>query len=164
MEPFRSANSTVTCLRSPSRASRELRIFSTRWIGVYDSGGRSSEGRGPVSRPGPHQHLAVLVGRHALRVDELGLDILEVLVVEREPALQRAVGHALLAAQQLVYLRQDSSNVIVGPRIRACEHRMPLGMAGRATVSFQPRRTGWAGQVVTTERSKRPEREGDYRG
>ena len=31
---FRSANSTVTCLRSPSRALREVRIFSARWAGM----------------------------------------------------------------------------------------------------------------------------------
>src|SRR3972149_843039 len=34
MEPFRSANSTVTCLRSPSRAVLEVRIFSARCLGV----------------------------------------------------------------------------------------------------------------------------------
>ena len=30
MEPLRSAKSTVTCLRSPSRALRDVRIFSAR--------------------------------------------------------------------------------------------------------------------------------------
>ena len=30
IDPFRSANSTVTCLRSPSSAVREVRIFSAR--------------------------------------------------------------------------------------------------------------------------------------
>jgi hypothetical protein len=34
IEPFRSANSTVTCLRSPSRADLEVRILSARWLGV----------------------------------------------------------------------------------------------------------------------------------
>ena len=34
MEPLRSANSTVTCLRSPSRAPFEVRIFSARCLGV----------------------------------------------------------------------------------------------------------------------------------
>src|SRR2546426_12586061 len=38
MEPLRSANSTVICLRSPSIALREVRIFSARYFGVYDSG------------------------------------------------------------------------------------------------------------------------------
>src|SRR5262249_39731808 len=38
IEPFRSAKSTVTCLRSPSRAALEVRIFSARCLGVYDSG------------------------------------------------------------------------------------------------------------------------------
>src|SRR5262245_32075924 len=38
IEPLRSANSTVTCLRSPSRAALEVRIFSARCLGVYASG------------------------------------------------------------------------------------------------------------------------------
>src|SRR5215470_8016144 len=38
MEPLRSANSTVTCLRSPSSALLEVRIFSARCLGVYASG------------------------------------------------------------------------------------------------------------------------------
>jgi hypothetical protein len=33
-EPFRSAKSTVTCLRSPSSAAFEVRIFSARCFGV----------------------------------------------------------------------------------------------------------------------------------
>jgi hypothetical protein len=35
MEPLRSAKSTVTSLRSPSRALLEVRIFSARCLGVY---------------------------------------------------------------------------------------------------------------------------------
>src|SRR5215510_3755485 len=38
IEPFRSAKSTVTCLRSPSSAALDVRIFSARCLGVYDSG------------------------------------------------------------------------------------------------------------------------------
>src|SRR6266568_3383387 len=38
IEPFTSAKSTVTCLRSPSRAGREVRIFSARCLGVYERG------------------------------------------------------------------------------------------------------------------------------
>src|SRR5712691_10014821 len=41
VEPLMSAKSTVTCLRSPSRAAREARIFSARYVGVYTSGARS---------------------------------------------------------------------------------------------------------------------------
>src|SRR5215831_12837050 len=41
IEPFKSAKRTVTCLRSPSRADFEVRIFSTRCLGVYVSGGPS---------------------------------------------------------------------------------------------------------------------------
>jgi hypothetical protein len=40
IDPFTSAKSTVTCLRSPSRALRLLRIFSARCFGVYERGKR----------------------------------------------------------------------------------------------------------------------------
>ena len=40
VEPAMSANSTVTCLRSPSSAEREVRIRSARCRGVYARGGR----------------------------------------------------------------------------------------------------------------------------
>src|SRR3972149_2021589 len=38
IEPLRSANSTVTSLRSPSNAPLEVRIFSARCCGVYAFG------------------------------------------------------------------------------------------------------------------------------
>src|SRR5262249_34452266 len=38
IEPLRSAKSTVTCLRSPSRAALDVRILSARCLGVYASG------------------------------------------------------------------------------------------------------------------------------
>src|SRR5712691_11024164 len=38
IEPFMSAKSTVTCLRSPSSAALEVRIFSAMCFGVYVAG------------------------------------------------------------------------------------------------------------------------------
>src|SRR5262249_1146992 len=38
VEFTKSQKRTVTCLRSPSRAALEVRIFSARCLGVYDSG------------------------------------------------------------------------------------------------------------------------------
>src|SRR5262249_22456005 len=38
VKPTVSAKSTVTCLRSPSRALRAVRILSARCLGVYDAG------------------------------------------------------------------------------------------------------------------------------
>src|SRR6266850_7872972 len=38
IEPLRSAKRTVTCLRSPSIATLEVRIFSAMCLGVYASG------------------------------------------------------------------------------------------------------------------------------
>ena len=49
VEPTTSANSTVTCLRSPSSAERGRRIFSARCRGVYAWGRRPSR---PLSAAG----------------------------------------------------------------------------------------------------------------
>ena len=38
IEPLTSANSTVTCLRSPSSAAFELMIFWARYLGMLASG------------------------------------------------------------------------------------------------------------------------------
>src|SRR5439155_19040 len=44
IDPFTSAKSTVTCLRSPSSRPRDARIFSARWAGAW---GRRSGGATP---------------------------------------------------------------------------------------------------------------------
>src|SRR5262249_30266707 len=56
IEPLRSANSTVTCLRSPSRVALEVRIFSARCLGVYASGEgeRDAAGVSPAVSGIPH--------------------------------------------------------------------------------------------------------------
>src|SRR5215467_11553190 len=55
IEPLRSAKSTVTCLRSPSRAALEVRILSARCLGVYDSGEANRDWPGDSSATGvPH--------------------------------------------------------------------------------------------------------------
>src|SRR5262245_55811354 len=65
IEPFRSAKRTVTCLRSPSSAAREVRIFSARCRGVYAAGEANGATLGSPGRPGasdsPHfrQNFAV---------------------------------------------------------------------------------------------------------
>src|SRR5262245_1757995 len=56
------------------------------------------------SRP---KHLAILVYGHALGFNEFGFEILDILVVEGEPALECPIGHASLAPEQLAYLGQD---------------------------------------------------------
>ena len=58
-EPFMSANSTVTCLRSPSSVPREVRIFSARCGGVYVSGEAKRTGAGArIGWPQPPQKRA----------------------------------------------------------------------------------------------------------
>src|SRR2546428_10671706 len=53
LEPLRSAKSTVTCFRSPSSATRDVRIFSARWVGVWASGDVSRK-LTPPARRRPH--------------------------------------------------------------------------------------------------------------
>jgi hypothetical protein len=57
----RSAKSTVTCLRSPSRALLEVKIFSARCLGVYVSGeanlGPAAAGEAPKAAPHPPQNF-----------------------------------------------------------------------------------------------------------
>src|SRR5215813_12394428 len=54
IEPLRSAKSTVTCLRSPSSATLEVRIFSARCLGVYVSGERDVVDEIPWISDAPH--------------------------------------------------------------------------------------------------------------
>src|SRR5262245_19083667 len=66
IEPFKSANSTVTCLRSPSSAAREVRIFSARCFGVYSFAeakrgcvaAAAGAGRGASCAPHSEQNFA----------------------------------------------------------------------------------------------------------
>src|SRR5216684_1952160 len=63
IEPLRSAKRTVTCLRSPSRALLEVRIFSARWLGVYACGelnfGSARVVNGTSDLPQPPQNLSL---------------------------------------------------------------------------------------------------------
>src|SRR5262245_50720197 len=54
IEPFMSANNTVTCLRSPSRALLEVRIFSARCFGVYDCGDANLGAAAACTSDAPH--------------------------------------------------------------------------------------------------------------
>src|SRR5438552_18522187 len=57
IEPFTSAKSTVTCLRSPSSALRARRIFSARCRGVYARGSGCPEETSASRRPHSPQNL-----------------------------------------------------------------------------------------------------------
>jgi hypothetical protein len=56
VEPAMSAKSTVTCLRSPSRAEREVRMRSARCLGVYERGACGDAA--PSGRPQESQKRA----------------------------------------------------------------------------------------------------------
>ena len=62
--------------------------------------------------PRPDQHLPRLIPGELLRLDEFGLEILEVVVVEVEAPFERPIGHPPLALQQVEHtgsgLRQTS--------------------------------------------------------
>src|SRR5207237_8645894 len=51
IEPFTSANDTVTSWRSPSSAVRDVRIFSARCLGVEMAGGLAGAGGRPAPQP-----------------------------------------------------------------------------------------------------------------
>src|SRR5215475_3926217 len=55
----------------------------------------------------PDQYFALLVNGEALGVDEFGLEVFEVLIVEPKAAFERPIGHASLALQQVEDLGQD---------------------------------------------------------
>src|SRR4030095_2743868 len=68
MEPLRSAKRTVTCFRSPSRAAFEVRIFSARCFGVYESGAANLD-VGVVRSGAAHWPQNLFSGRLTARQD-----------------------------------------------------------------------------------------------
>src|SRR5262245_23133595 len=66
IDPFTSAKSTVTCLRSPSRAERDARILSARCFAVYERGSkdtRVADGRSEAPCRSPHLRQNLAPGR-----------------------------------------------------------------------------------------------------
>src|SRR5882724_4861962 len=57
--------------------------------------------------PGPDQDFVLLVDGHPLGVNEFGLEILQVLVVEVEAAFERPIGDPSLALEQIAGLGED---------------------------------------------------------
>ena len=116
VESLRSAKSTVTCLRSPSSAGREVRIFSAR-KGL----GCRRGGRGRVSllvRPAASASRLRLTGPDedlppphptARRWPTISSSsqVLQGLIVELKLPLERAIGQAAPLAQQRDHLIQD---------------------------------------------------------
>jgi hypothetical protein len=52
----------------------------------------------------PYQHFTVFVDGQALGLDELGFQVLQVLVVKVEAAFERTIGSPPLALEQLEHL------------------------------------------------------------
>src|SRR5262245_7461723 len=133
MEPLRSAKSTVTCLRSPSRALLEMRIFSARCAGVLLSGEVNREALGrllPLSiwiSAWPHFRQNFAPGRlsspHAVH------------------AASRRAPHSSQNAAPTGFSRWHLGQVIRVFDLRrdlrsdGCGHRSPLGASGQAAVT-----------------------------
>jgi hypothetical protein len=55
----------------------------------------------------PDQHHPILVERQSFRLHDLGLQILQIVVIESKPTLQRPVGHPSFALEEVEDLPQD---------------------------------------------------------
>src|SRR5262245_3375114 len=65
--------------------------------------------RGPGRRwpAGPHKHSTVFIDSEALGLNKFSFQVLDILVVQVKAALERSVGHPILAPEQIEHLRQD---------------------------------------------------------
>ena len=107
-----SANSTVTCLRSPSKALREVRIFSARYggcrlaaLGHGPELGRGGDKGGAVS---PVQtSILPLVPGELVHLDDFVCKNLQQRIVELELHLERSIRHTSATPEHLQCLFQD---------------------------------------------------------
>jgi antitoxin component of MazEF toxin-antitoxin module len=113
------------------------RVGQRRWFRLpHRQGGRG------VSHP--HQHLAVFVAGQTLGVDDLGLEILEVLVVERKASFERPIGHTSLVLEQVENLGHDfvkrhthSSTLHRPLSLRTCTRRSLRHIAIMAETAYR---------------------------
>src|SRR5262245_38526000 len=56
---------------------------------------------------GPHEHSTVFIDSESLGLNKFSLQVLDILVVQVKAALERSVGHPILAPEQVEHLRQD---------------------------------------------------------
>jgi hypothetical protein len=61
----------------------------------------------PLSSPSPDQHLAPFINGQPLGLDDLGLELLEIILVEVESSLERPIGCPPLPLEYIEHLRQD---------------------------------------------------------
>src|SRR5262249_29724862 len=111
MEPLRSANSTVTCLRSPSRGAPRGEDFLRQiwrsvgegiaYLAMVEMRGTSGCLRcGCSSVANPDQDALIFIHRQALAVNEFLLEVLQRCVIELELSLECAIGQAAPLAQE----------------------------------------------------------------
>ncbi len=141
IEPCTSANSTVTCLRSPSSALRSVRMRSARCGGVYARGSRSGTvGRGSIGAPQPSQKRAP-PGRTRLQRAQVS--------ARREPQL------AQKPASSRFSWPQDGQGIAVRLRYDARGGRYKRSDVGRATVGSRERQ-GHPERAARARRRSRP--------
>jgi hypothetical protein len=129
-----------------------------RRVGARGTLGRGSRRGRARGVPGPHEHFPVLVGRHALGIDELGLQVFEGIFIESELAFERAIGHAastLKHGQRLVHNLLEGHGRSSNPLARVSRQRNVRGggmSMGRASRVYQES-GGVAGEIAPLGRA-----------
>src|SRR5438128_2402676 len=93
MDPLRSANTTVTCFRSPSRALREVGWSVRRGRTSLRTTCSRSSGRRESSLTRPDETALSILVYLRVRIQEFVLEIVEDMLVQGKLALEGAVGH-----------------------------------------------------------------------
>ena len=132
MEPLRSANSTVTCLRSPSRALRDVKIFLGEVSGgvcLWRQCGRRGGRRGGWERGAciahPQHALLFLQDRIPVSIAQLGEEISQGILIELKLPLEGTIGHTAALAQQGDHLIHDRDKVHPVPPCDCVGRRPP---------------------------------------
>src|SRR5439155_14816508 len=128
IEPITSANSTVTCFRSPSRVARPARIFSARCSGGCERESGAAIGATASATPGS----GAVPARDPPQVDRAVIQLRVDPLLERNLA-QRTTGRARLL--------DDDGRLVVADRAveRGCDGQRRGGGGGcRRAVDLQP--------------------------
>ncbi len=101
----------------------------------------------PSSGPRPDQHFAIFVHGEALGLDDLRLQVFEVVVIKCEAALERAIGDAPLALEEVERLGEDFVERHLLPRCLRIEN-VRRGTARSLEFGRKCRELGGASQLA----------------
>ena len=146
MEPFRSANSTVTCLRSPSRRTAGGENFLGQversigqggrlgvWVRCRDGRCRGRGGSSGLGLPPPHQPPAIFIYNVGMGKEEIFFQVFQGRVIQVELPFERAIGDALTAPEQVNDLVQHCIKVHPSPHTRQAWRGPPVDRASYGT-------------------------------